>query len=282
MAESGNRGTSSGSDSAGGEALDPQMIAGVAKELAQAQSVLFITGAGISADSGLPTYRGVGGLYNQDDTEDGIPIEMALSGPMFEMRPELTWKYIQQIESACRGARYNRAHEIMAALEERKSRVWVLTQNVDGFHVDAGSQNVIEIHGSVRKLRCTACRWAETVASYEGLGVLPRCPECSSVVRPDVVLFGEQLAMDKLNTLGAQLHAGFDIVFSVGTTSVFPYIASPILRANAAGRPTVEINPGQSEVSEVVRYRLRAGASHALEAVWRAYLANHPDAGSTP
>lgn len=256
-------------------ALDADTVQRVAGLLAAANSALFITGAGISADSGLPTYRGVGGLYNQDDTEDGIPIEVALSGPMFQQRPELSWKYIAQIEAACRGARPNRAHEIIAELERRLGRVWVLTQNVDGFHSGAGSQNVIEIHGSVRHLMCPRCSWYDTVADYSGLSAMPpRCPECDEIVRPDVVLFGEMLAPGRLAILAEQLSIGFDIVFSIGTTSVFPYIAAPVLQAEAARTPTVEINPGDSEISEIVTHRLRAGARDALQAVWQVYAEN--------
>src|SRR5688572_9644129 len=94
--------------------------------LARARSVLFITGAGVSADSGLPTYRGVGGLYNDVHPEEGMPIEALLSGPMFASRPDLTWKYLLEIERACRGARPNRAHAVMAALQDRIERVVVL------------------------------------------------------------------------------------------------------------------------------------------------------------
>ena len=76
-----------------------------------------VTGAGISADSGLPTYRGFGGLYDGKETEDGMPIETALSGPMFRSRPEITWKYLAQIEKGARGAKHNPAHEVLAAME---------------------------------------------------------------------------------------------------------------------------------------------------------------------
>lgn len=263
--------SSGAGDAEAGAGLDGELIRRVVELLVEAESVLFVTGAGISADSGLPTYRGVGGLYNDDATEDGVPIESALSGPMLQRRPELTWKYIHQIESACRGARPNRAHEIMSALEQHMSRVWVLTQNVDGFHGDAGSTNVIEIHGNIRELVCTRCTWQQTVTSYEDVAVPPKCPYCDALVRPDVVLFGEQLSMRKLSCLRQELARGFDIVFSIGTTSVFPYIAAPVLMASAAGKTTIEINPGSSEVSEVVDYRLRAGARDALESIWRVY-----------
>ena len=85
-------------------------IGRIVEILARSRSLLFITGAGISADSGLPTYRGIGGLYNADHPEEGIPIEEILSGGMIRLRPELTWKYLGQIEQAARGARFNRAH----------------------------------------------------------------------------------------------------------------------------------------------------------------------------
>lgn len=242
----------------------------IAGLLARAQSALFITGAGISADSGLPTYRGIGGLYNDGGTEEGFPIEVALSGDMLSMRPEVAWRHIARIEEACRGARANRGHEIMAELERRMPRVWVLTQNVDGFHGDAGSKNLIEMHGNVHHLVCMGCARRQTVADYSGLDVPPYCSECGRLIRPEVVLFGEMLPRAALDMLLRELQTGFDIVFSIGTTSAFPYIAQPVLAAKQLGTPTVEINPGDSAVSEVVDYRLRAGAKDALEAIWRA------------
>ena len=92
-------------------------LATLARQVREARHILFITGAGISADSGLPTYRGVGGLYEEADTAEGYAIEDALSGEMLETRPALTWKYLAQIEANCRQARPNEAHQAMAALE---------------------------------------------------------------------------------------------------------------------------------------------------------------------
>jgi NAD-dependent deacetylase len=247
-----------------------QQIAEIAERLRGLRSVLFVTGAGVSADSGLPTYRGIGGLYEQDETEDGIPIEAALSGAMFRRDPSLTWRYIHQIESRCRGAGPNRAHEVIAELENRFERVWTLTQNVDGLHVAAGSRSVIDIHGDVHWLVCTRCGHRWRVESYDGLPIPPSCPECDSLVRPEVVLFGEMLPMDRLRALQDQLMRGFDAVFSIGTTSVFPYIAEPIVDARRRGALTVEINPGASEVSHLVHYRLREGAAATMDALVRA------------
>lgn len=90
------------------------VVAGI---LSRSRSVFFITGAGVSADSGLPTYRGIGGLYNIDNTEEGMPIEDLLSGQTWETRPELTWKYLGQVEQCARGATFNRAHEVIAQIE---------------------------------------------------------------------------------------------------------------------------------------------------------------------
>jgi NAD-dependent deacetylase len=250
--------------------LDPAAVDRVAGVLRGAGSVLFITGAGISADSGLPTYRGIGGLYDDGGTEDGVPIETALSGAMFQKNPALTWKYIGQIERTCRDARHNAAHEALAAIEARIPRTWVLTQNVDGFHRAAGSKNVIEIHGDVHDLECRACGWESRVASYAELSLPPPCPRCRSVIRPKVVLFGEVLPDAAVATLTRELRRGFEVVVSIGTTSVFPYIAGPVVAASRAGIPTVEINPGESEVSSFVSHRIAARAAPALTALRRA------------
>ncbi|MCG8610351.1 MAG: NAD-dependent protein deacylase, partial [Pseudomonadales bacterium] len=122
------------------DATDKELINKVSELIAQSQRILFITGAGISAESGLPTYRGVGGLYDRNLTDEGYTIEEALSAQMMASRPDITWKYLWQIGSACRQAKPNRAHEVIAALEKRKPESWVLTQNVDGYHRTAGSE----------------------------------------------------------------------------------------------------------------------------------------------
>ncbi len=248
---------------------DPKQVAAVAEILGAASRVLFITGAGLSADSGLPTYRGVGGLYEDADTPEGIPIEVALSGQMLLTRPEVSWKHIREIERACRGASANAGHRAIAALEEGREAVWVLTQNVDGLHRAAGSTEVIDIHGDVHSLSCMACDWGRVVQDYtemEGSGV-PRCPECGAVVRPDVVLFGEALPLDRLGRLEAVFRRGFEVVVSIGTTSVFPYIAGPVQIARELGIPSVEINPGVTEVSHLVTHRMQSGAAATLEAL---------------
>jgi NAD-dependent deacetylase len=236
----------------------------VADQLGSARRVLFITGAGISADSGLPTYRGIGGLYNGTATEDGMRIEEALSGGVFARHPEITWKYLAQIEHNCRAAGPNAAHHAIAWLEQHLPGVLVFTQNVDGLHKKAGSKNVIEIHGDLHHLCCTRCAWQTEVENLEGWPMPPFCPVCQHVVRPQVVLFGESLPEEAMERFLDELDRGFDLVFSIGTSSVFPYIAEPVVWAAQTGIPTVEINPGHTVLSDIVEHRLPLGAATAM------------------
>lgn len=245
---------------------DPAIVACIADEMRRARRLLFITGAGISADSGLPTYRGIGGLYNDKVTEENFSIETALSGGMLEANPAITWKYLHQIESSCRGARFNDAHAIIAEWQDR-FEVCVLTQNIDGFHRDAGSRNLIEMHGDIHDLLCTRCDYAVTVPNYSGLEMPPACPQCKALVRPRVVLFGEVLPSHAIQHLYRELDQGFDLVFSIGTTSVFPYIAGPVAQASQMGIPTVEINPTDTHVTRFIDYKLASGAAVSLRAI---------------
>lgn len=239
--------------------------------LARSRRLLFVTGAGISADSGLPTYRGIGGLYEAEHPEEGFPIEEILSGEMFRHRPELTWKYLGQIERATRGATPNRAHQVIAEMETCFDRVATLTQNIDGLHRQAGAKNVMEIHGSLHHLICTGCGLEQTVADYGALSLPPRCPRCRAIVRPEVVLFGEMLPPDTLQRFYGELNAGLDAVFSIGTTSVFPYIAAPVELARRCGWATVEINPTMTKVSHLVDVKLPMRAAEAMDAIWTRY-----------
>ena len=250
-----------------------EQIAEAAALLRDVQDILFVTGAGISADSGLPTYRGVGGLYDDVHTEDGLPIEVCLSGPMFRRDPARTWKYIREIERACRGAEPNAAHLALAALERERERVWVLTQNVDGLHVAGGSEQVIAIHGDIHQLRCTLCSWRDRVADFVELDEridaepVPRCPSCAAVIRPEVVLFEEMLPPLTKAALGRECGRGFGAVVSIGTSGMFQYIVRPLLDAHARGKPTIEINPGESAVSPVVDVHVKLGAAAAMQAL---------------
>lgn len=254
--------------------MDSVEIRKVAQLLKCSERVLFITGAGLSADSGLPTYRGVGGLYDNGDTEEGLPIEMALSGQMFRRRPDITWKYLWQVGEACAGVEPNSAHRFMARLEQEKSEVWVLTQNVDGLHRRAGTRNLIEAHGHGFDLFCTRCRKqfdaSQLIGSYQTrMELPPRCPDCSGVIRPDVILFDEVLSDAAHEGLKRLARTPFEIIFSVGTSALFSYIAGPILAAYSKGIPSVEVNPGETDLSDVFRYRIPLTAAAAFDAIQR-------------
>ena len=250
---------------------DNTTIDNIVQVLTDCQSILFITGAGVSAESGVPTYRGVGGLYNVDTTAEGFAIEEVLSAEMFARNPALTWKYLAQIGLAVQDAKHNRAHEVIAEIEAHFDRVWTLTQNVDGFHRSAGSKNLIEVHGNMRSFRCTACDFKTEVDDFESIAIPPVCPDCGEMVRPNVVLFGELLQGDHIDEMSRQMVEGFDVVFSIGTTSVFPYIQEPIRMAKQTGNSTIEINPSETEISSLVDHRLKLGAAQSLDEIWRRF-----------
>lgn len=249
------------------DAQQNEKIDSVVTLLRESKKVFVITGAGISADSGLPVYRGIGGLYNDTDTEDGIPIEKALSGPVFKSQPEITWKYMGQIEKGARAAKFNRGHAVLAEMEKHFEHFWILTQNIDGFHTFAGSKNVIEIHGNMYRLRCTVCQKMAPVDNYEGIELPPMC-ECGAMQRPDVVLFEEMLPTKELQQLQRQGNVDYDLVISIGTSANFPYVAEPIMRAHRMGVATVEINPGVSNITSFVDIHLKLGAAETLDALW--------------
>ncbi|WP_277962330.1 NAD-dependent deacylase [Pseudomonas sp. RIT-To-2] len=231
--------------------VDPRLLARAGAALREAERILVITGAGLSADSGLPTYRGLGGLYN-GVTAEGMPIEKALSGPMLERDPALCWKYLAQLGRACLDAKPNAAHEAIARLQQAKPECWLLTQNIDGYHRLAGSpdERLIEIHGQLAPLFCRACgAVSDDLAGVLGQPLPPRCKGCNGVLRPPVVLFEEMLPQGAIEALYQQMGKGFDAVLVIGTTASFPYIHAPIAETRAAGGFAIEINPLRSGLS---------------------------------
>ena len=238
----------------------------VAQQLKQAERILLITGAGLSADSGLPTYRGLGGLYN-GHTAEGLPIEQALSGSMLQRNPALCWKYLAELGKACLSAQANAGHYAIAELQRRKPECWLLTQNIDGYHRAAGSpmERVIEIHGELAPLYCQSCGAVDSeLAGHLERPLPPRCRQCAGVLRPPVVLFEEMLPEQAIDTLYAQVRKGFEVVISIGTSASFPYIVEPLLRTRQAGGFTAEINPQRTDLSAQVDVHLQGRALDVL------------------
>ena len=233
--------------------------------LRQARSVGVITGAGMSAPSGIPTYRGEGGLY--DDPETGDRTVEALSGPTLPDDPDPTWQAVTQLALAARAAAPNAGHTALVALENRVERFVLLTQNVDGLHEAAGSTNVIDIHGNLRRTTCQSCRASGAEPDWESLRGAPRCP-CGGVLRPDVVLFEEMLPTDKVGRMQRELlTAPPDVVMAIGTTAAFAYICEPVHMARMSGRTTVEINPEPTTLSGAVDHRIEGSAHLVLPAL---------------
>jgi NAD-dependent deacetylase len=238
----------------------------VADALEKAQRILIITGAGVSADSGLPTYRGLNGLYN-GMTEEGIPIEAALSGTVFKHRPDVSWKYLAELGRACLKAKPNASHEAIAALQRLKPESWLLTQNIDGFHRQAGSPSdrLIEIHGEMGPLFCTACD-ADGVPLDEKIvqSLPPRCDRCGGVLRPPVVLFEEALPAKAVSVLVQQNALGYDAILLIGTTASFSYVIEPVMQTLKHGGFVAEINPAMTDLSAAVTVRLQKRAVDVL------------------
>lgn len=225
-------------------------------------SVGVITGAGVSAESGIATYRGKGGVY--DDPEEGDRLIESLTGSTLSRDPDRTWRAVASLARAARGAEPNPAHFAIADIERTVSRFVLLTQNVDGLHQLAGSSNVIDIHGSVRATLCMSCSERGRLESLESIDAAPRCA-CGGIVRPDVVLFGEVLPEQKVRRLYAELVVDPpELVIVAGTSGMFPYIVEPVLVARRAGRLTIEVNPEATLVSSDVDFSIRERAGVAL------------------
>ncbi len=266
------------------------LIENIANEIKNAHRILFITGAGISADSGLPTYRGIAGLYNNDKlTEENLRIEDCLSSQVFMRTPEITWKYLIQIADNCSKAKPNIAHKFIADLEKHYSKnnnennhkeVFVLTQNIDNLHRLAGldEDHLIEIHGNFQKLHCCniRCNWEDDFDLYAYLEDfhntkvlnLPKCPKCGGVAKVPVVLYGEMLPEKALNKFINELNFGFDLIIVIGTTCSFPYIYQPVAQAVRNNIPTIEVNPEKNTaISSIVKYHLQLGAADAFSEI---------------
>lgn len=247
-----------------------ELLDAVGVLLSQARSALFITGAGLSQDAGVPSYRGVLGLQRRRP-EDGKIFEAALAIETLTAKPHMTWKYLVHMEQNIRAAKPTRGHEILASLERELQRAAVMTVNIDRMHQRADSRNVIEMHGALFDLRCTRCEITTRHRTFDRLDIPPKCETCTSVLRPDMPLFGEPLGEEPFTRLQAELDQGFDLVIAIGVPTMYSYLARPILLARSEGLPTVEIGDVNTEVSDLVDFRFKGNPTTVLGQIWDVY-----------
>ncbi len=223
---------------------DQFTILDVRDRIQHAQSVTVLTGAGISADSGVPTFRGPEGLW-----KNFRPEELA-SPEAFDRDPQLVWEWYNWRRELLSTKHPNAAHEALVQLEQQTPDFWIITQNVDGLHASAGTQKLSEIHGNIWKVRCTKCQAVSQNAQVP-LPFPPTCTDCGGLLRPHIVWFGEALASKDLEQSHAALNR-CDLLLIIGTSGVVYPAASFAPVAKDHGAFVVELNLETTPHSSVV------------------------------
>lgn len=234
----------------------------VQAKLAAARSVTVLTGAGISADSGVPTFRGPDGLWHNFRAEDLATPEA------FVRDPKLVWEWYNWRRELIATKRPNAAHDVVAQMERRIERFWLITQNVDGLHRDAGSRQLSEIHGNIWKVRCTTCRQVSDNREVP-IPILPSCGRCAGLLRPHIVWFGEGLAEEDLQASDAALR-NCDICLIIGTSGLVYPAAGFAAVAKRAGAFVVEVNLDPPQRSGVVDATLQGRAKDIVPLLFQA------------
>jgi NAD-dependent deacetylase len=224
--------------------------------LTRARSVTVLTGAGISADSGVPTFRGPDGLWRNFRAEDLATPEA------FARDPRLVWEWYNWRRELIATKRPNAAHHALAAFERRIEQFWLITQNVDGLHRAAGATKLSEIHGNIWTVRCTGCRRVE--ANHDvPIPLPPVCSGCAAPVRPHIVWFGESLDPGDLGRSYAALES-CDLLLIIGTSGLVYPAASFASIAKAHGAFVIEINLEATPASGVVDVALTGRAKDVV------------------
>ncbi len=232
------------------------------ERLRKATTVVTLTGAGISAASGVPTFRGKDGLWNKFNPRELANVEA------FLRNPDLVWEWYSWRRNLIRNVQPNPGHYALVELEKLLPDFWVVTQNVDNLHQTAGTQKIIELHGNILRNRCIDCNeyvTDEYLMEYERKAgkTVPRCPHCRGLIRPDVVWFGEFLPPEAIEK-AQQLAYRAEVYFSVGTSATVEPAASLPLMARNNGAYVVEINPEETPLTDAADESVRAGADEAL------------------
>jgi NAD-dependent deacetylase len=203
--------------------------------LANAEAVVAFTGAGASAESGVPTFRGPDGIWAKFKPEELASMDA------FMRNPELVWEWYNHRRTVISKVRPNEGHYALARMESLFPRFTLVTQNVDNLHRRAGSRRVHELHGNIERSYCVTCRKPFTEVSVPEQGTIPRC-ECGGAVRPDVVWFGEVLPEEVWQS-SVEAAERSEVFFSIGTSAVvYPAASLPTI-ARRGGAYVVEINP---------------------------------------
>lgn len=256
--------------------------------------VLVLTGAGVSAESGIPTFRGKDGYWrNFDPTKLATP-------EAFARDPQVVWDWYSERRQGIRNARPNAAHEAIARLAEFTDDFLLVTQNVDDLHARAGmpANKIVQIHGDIFVTRCSRCSWradicdAETGDTAAGVGVagnrlssdsiergsdthsVPKCPKCNALMRPAVVWFGEQLPWKQMQRVEGFLAGACNVVIVAGTTASFGYIIDWALRGSRDGGELIEVNPEETPLSQFATRSVREPAAIALPRIVDGLLEN--------
>jgi NAD-dependent deacetylase len=223
--------------------------------------VFVITGAGISAESGIPTFRGPDGYWRNLD-----PAKLA-TPEAFERDPKLVWQWYRERREWIRAAQPNAAHKAIVDLAERAPDFLLVTQNVDDLHARAGlgCEKMVQIHGDIFGTRCARCDFEQEHDYDPEREKIPACCKCGAMMRPGVVWFGEMLDPGKINMVEEYLGTRpCDLVLVIGTTALFGYISDWALRAGGADGELIEINPEETPLSRFAAQCIREPAALAL------------------
>lgn len=247
--------------------IDTHAIDWIAERLRSARAVTVLTGAGISAESGVPTFRGKDGLWRNYSATDLATPEA------FERDPRLVWEWYRWRQGIVGRAQPNPGHLALARFQSRLPGFRLITQNVDGLHQRAGSRDVVELHGNIWRARCArGCGFvaAESRPAPEAdapaeSGRLPVCP-CGALLRPDIVWFGEALDTGQLD-LAVRLASACAVFLAIGTSAlVYPAAALPLV-AGRAGALVVEVNVDDTALTPHAGLVLRGNAAEVLPAL---------------
>jgi len=223
------------------------------------RSLCVLTGAGVSAESGVPTFRGPEGLWKRRD-----PMSLATPGA-FAQDPKEVWEWYQWRRKKIRGCAPNAGHAAIAAVEGEKRDFLLVTQNVDGLHRAAGSRRVEEIHGSIWGIRCVGCG-AERVERDDFPELPPRCGSCGGLLRPGVVWFGEMLPREASDA-AMEMLSRCEVLIVAGTSAVVAPASGYAAAAKRHGARVIEVNPDETPVSGICDATFRGKSGEVLPAL---------------